>query len=397
MDVTLLQEVVNALSRDVERPVVLEDEDQQPIVHSPHYGQTDRMRRDTIMHKSTSKETVEYFRRYDLASRTEPFVVPGNERGVLSRLCVPLRYDEKLLGYVWVLLPDEEMSDDHRRAVERVREPLAETLWLDRLSRLREGRIVEDLLNDDHDRRLRGLVAVEAKHAFDAPARTMVLVAVGPGWAVRAARRAFVMQRWVADPASQLRLVDVDEGVAVVAHIASGRDAADGVLTGGLDLDALERSMGQINRVTDGLPVMLGVGPSVASPGALPRSHRRARQAATVALRIGPSRGFVSTWEGLGVYRLLVQLPRDALADGVDPRLVGLIQDVPEVAATLEVYLDGGGAVAAAADTLHIHRTTLYYRLEKVTEAGFDLHSGTDRMTIQVGFAALRLLGRWPA
>ncbi|WP_108667203.1 PucR family transcriptional regulator [Euzebya rosea] len=392
MDTTVVQEIVNALSRDVGRPVVLEDSDQQPIVHSPHYGQTDRMRRDTIMHQSTSAQTVEYFRRYDLASRTDPFVVPGNDRGVLPRLCVPLRYDEKLLGFVWVLLPEGEIDDGQRAAVERASESLAETLWLDRLSRLREGRIIEDLLNDDHDRRLRGLVAVEAKHAFDAPARSQVLVAAGPGWAVRAARRAFLMQRWVADPASQLRLVDVDEGVAVVAT-----RPATGGSAGGLDLEALERSMGQVNLVTDDMPVVLGVGPAVASPSALPRSHRRARQAATVALRVGSSARRVSSWEGLGVYRLLIQLPREALADGVDPRLVGLVQDAPEVATTLEVYLDGGGAVAAAATALHIHRTTLYYRLEKVSEVGFDLREGEDRMTIQVGFAALRLLGRWPA
>lgn len=393
VDVTALQEQVNALSTELGHPVVLEDEDQQPIVHSPHYGQTDRMRRDTILHRATSQQTVEYFRRFDLATRQEPFVVPADGRGMLPRLCVPLRHDGHLLGYAWVLVPEGQVSQADMAAVERHRDAIAETLWADRMSRLREAGLVDDLLADDHDRRLRGLVALEAKHAFDAPARTHVLVAAGPGWAVRAARRAFAMQRFVPDPASQLRRTDAEEGIAVVAVRPTAADGPGSTL----DLDALEMAMEQVSRAAGDTRVVLGVGPSVSSPGAIARSYQRARQAATVALREGPHGALVSPWERLGVYRLLVQLPRESLADGIDPRLVRLIQDSAELGTTLEVYLEKAGAVAATAEALHIHRTTLYYRLDKVTEAGFDLRSGTDRLTIQVGFAALRMLGRWPA
>jgi DNA-binding PucR family transcriptional regulator len=47
--------------------------------------------------------------------------------------------------------------------------------------------------------------------------------------------------------------------------------------------------------------------------------------------------------------------------------------------------LDLGGDVAAAAQLLHIHRTTLYYRLDKITElTGVDLRDGARRTDLQV-------------
>lgn len=379
-----LQELVTALSRDLDLPVVLEDTDQQPLVHGPHHGPTDRMRLDTILHGSTSERTVEWFRRFDLASHTEPFVVPGDpDDDILPRLCIPLRWDGRLLGYVWVLLPDGTLDEAGWTTVARAAEPLAEVLGLERLSRLQEGRLVEDLIGSDPDRRQRGQVQLEARRAFDAAAGLLVVVCGGPGWAVPAVRRAFAIQRWAADPARQLRHVDVEEGVVVLA------------LDEGPDREALERVRTQLERVADGQRLVVGVGPTVPTAGGVHRSHLRARQALVVALRTSAPVPVVA-WEDLGVHRLLVQLPRDGLAEGIDPRLDGLVERDPEVVATLEAWLDRAGAVAATAEALHVHRTTLYARLDKVAEAGFDLQDGSDRLALHVGIAALRLLGRWP-
>lgn len=379
-----LQELVTSLSRDLDLPVVLEDADQQPLVHGPHHGPTDRMRLDTILHGATSERTVEWFSRFDLASHADPFVVPGDpDDEILPRLCVPLRWDGRLLGYVWVLLPDGVLDDAGWAVVERARDPLAEVLGLERLSRLQEGRLVEDLIGHDPDRRRRGQVELEARRAFDDASGLAVLVCGGPGWAVPAVRRAFAIQRWAADPTRQLRHVDVEEGVVVVA--------ADGPP----NRDALERVLAQLARVADGQRLVVGIGPTVPSAGGVHRAHQRARQAVTVALRTRSAVSVVA-WADLGVHRLLVQLPRDELAEAVDPRLLRLVEREPEAVATLEAWLDRAGAVAATAEALHVHRSTLYARLEKVTEAGVDLQDGADRLALHVGIAALRLLGRWP-
>jgi DNA-binding PucR family transcriptional regulator len=49
------------------------------------------------------------------------------------------------------------------------------------------------------------------------------------------------------------------------------------------------------------------------------------------------------------------------------------------------VILDLGGDVAAAAQALHVHRTTLYYRMDRIRElTGVDLRTGAARIDLQL-------------
>jgi len=53
--------------------------------------------------------------------------------------------------------------------------------------------------------------------------------------------------------------------------------------------------------------------------------------------------------------------------------------------ATARVVLDHGGDVAAAAQALHVHRTTLYYRMDRILEVtGVDLRAGPGRTDLQL-------------
>lgn len=62
---------------------------------------------------------------------------------------------------------------------------------------------------------------------------------------------------------------------------------------------------------------------------------------------------------------------------------------------TLEVYLDSGGNGVATADLLHIHRSTLNYRLSRITEIlGADLSDPATRTDLQITLKLLRLFPR---
>ena len=64
--------------------------------------------------------------------------------------------------------------------------------------------------------------------------------------------------------------------------------------------------------------------------------------------------------------------------DGDDPSIVML-------RSTLEAYLDNSGDVARTAAQLHIHRTTLYYRLGRLTAVhGVDLQDGLARTDLHL-------------
>lgn len=97
----------------------------------------------------------------------------------------------------------------------------------------------------------------------------------------------------------------------------------------------------------------------------------------------------VALWRDLGAYRALAQLPtRQAVQSALDPRVDALPRDSdPTVLATVEAYVDSCGDARATAARLHLHRGTLYYRLQKAERlSGLDLHDGEDRLAVPLGF-----------
>jgi DNA-binding PucR family transcriptional regulator len=66
-----------------------------------------------------------------------------------------------------------------------------------------------------------------------------------------------------------------------------------------------------------------------------------------------------------------------------------LIAAEPTLAATLEAFLDAAGDIKRTAAALSLHRSGLYYRLQRIEElTGLDLAQGDDRLLAQL---ALRL------
>jgi DNA-binding PucR family transcriptional regulator len=59
---------------------------------------------------------------------------------------------------------------------------------------------------------------------------------------------------------------------------------------------------------------------------------------------------------------------------------------------TLEAYLDAGGNGVSTAEHLHIHRSTLNYRLQRITQlSGLKLEDPLTRMNLQVALKLMRL------
>lgn len=108
----------------------------------------------------------------------------------------------------------------------------------------------------------------------------------------------------------------------------------------------------------------------------------------------------VTTWDGAGLDATLARLPLEdfTLAD-LPPStrdLLGTI-DSPLLLATLEAYLDAGGDAQRTARELNIHRSTLYYRLDKLrTAVPGDLADGTLRRDLHTGLRMARLAGLVP-
>ncbi|MEJ2890529.1 helix-turn-helix domain-containing protein [Actinomycetospora aeridis] len=137
----------------------------------------------------------------------------------------------------------------------------------------------------------------------------------------------------------------------------------------------------------------VGVGSFVDRPEHLPRSYREAMQALTVRTRQADPRGLI-TFEDLGLYRLLAtpEGRREAGAfveDWIGSLLAYDSERQADLVHTLGVYLDQGGNYDATAAALHIHRSTLRYRLQRVRElSGHDLAHTDTRLNLHVAVRA---------
>ncbi|WP_449066781.1 PucR family transcriptional regulator, partial [Planomonospora algeriensis] len=111
---------------------------------------------------------------------------------------------------------------------------------------------------------------------------------------------------------------------------------------------------------------------------------------APAAVRV-PDLAPVAAWSGLGVYRALLRLAPADLRE-LAGETAALAAD-PELARTVEGYLDRAGHVQEAAAALGVHRQTLYYRLGKAERlTGRDLADGEVRLLVHLSLKAARLL-----
>jgi DNA-binding PucR family transcriptional regulator len=139
-----------------------------------------------------------------------------------------------------------------------------------------------------------------------------------------------------------------------------------------------------------------GIGPPVGTLEEAWRSHRHAELAARAVPR-GVRPGPVVDWADLGAFGPLLRIPEPALdPTAVPPQLDALLQADPRgrLVGTLETYLRHGGSAPAAAKVLHIHRTTLHYRLDRIRDiTGCDLDDGETRLLLHLGLKIAHLLG----
>ncbi|MGY4721607.1 PucR family transcriptional regulator [Naumannella huperziae] len=143
--------------------------------------------------------------------------------------------------------------------------------------------------------------------------------------------------------------------------------------------------------------VRAGIGPVVGTLGEVPRSFARARAAWRAAYLAADRHPVVLNWVDAGLDGVLAMLPlEDIGADDLGPPIRRLLAE-PRSAAmieTLEAYLAAGGDARATARVLCIHRSTLYYRLGRIrTVAGVELSDGGVRGELQAGLRLARLAG----
>jgi hypothetical protein len=254
------------------------------------------------------------------------------EAEMLPRWCVPLRSGRELLGYLWVLDGDETITEARLPEIVACAELAA--AFLAQSPMTSEGR----------ERRRATLLARLAAGRDDDAARDLIA------------------------------LEDLDPATAVVV---SAPGAADG-------WPLRDEMTAHVNPA----PRMVATsGP----PLPLARLHLAVHRAIVTrqALRAGAALARPS-WDALGSWHLVAAAPPDlAVADVHRGAQVLARLARPDLMVTARTVLDHGGDIARAAAALHIHRTTLYYRIERIEAVtGVNLKTSPERDDLHM---ALRL------
>ena len=168
-----------------------------------------------------------------------------------------------------------------------------------------------------------------------------------------------------------------------------GSRAADPTI---LELDAVANAEAR----SPGTAFTVGISePATLSGGAANDALRQALAAAELAA-LDPALPTPLHWNRMGAYRALLA-PQPILDSTLTP-LDQAGNSANMLIRTLETYLDLGGDAQETAHRLHLHRTTLYYRLSRITEVlQADLNDGLTRLELHLALksrrASRRMLG----
>ena len=395
------QQLVDALAEELGRPVGLDSPTFRSLAYSSQPAQVDRVRVQSILRREAPPEVSSWLASLGVR-RLQGFgrIAANDSLGMVARVCVPVRFDDLLLGYLWLI--DEPTRLVGRQLEEAVRyaEEIAVVLYRDRLldqsGRERERALLARALGEaGTDRETAAGDLLLDGHLATAPAYLLLVVRAVSDAGAPASDSVRVR---LADAAERLRrtvaphhAVALEDGIEVVWVVAAGSEREG--------RRATETLLAILDEELDGLAgwsARVGLGEPCTKVEGLADACRQARLALSVSVALGRSEA-LADWAALGAYQLIapVVFERDLVVDLPRPlRDLLAEEDSLELVETLECYLDCGGEVRAAADLLHLHRSSLYGRLRRIERiAGIDLRSGEDRLALHLGIRMLRLRG----
>ena len=149
-------------------------------------------------------------------------------------------------------------------------------------------------------------------------------------------------------------------------------------------LDQLEKGNGDLK---------IAIGSAFSGMDRVSQAHQQCNEVLEIAQRTDSERS-VHAFDELGYIHTLYHAGPESLAQNAQAPILRKLLDErqADLFNTLETYLDAGGNSVQTADSLHIHRSTLNYRLARIKEiCAVDLSSPDTRLNLQIALKLMRL------
>lgn len=159
-------------------------------------------------------------------------------------------------------------------------------------------------------------------------------------------------------------------------------------------VEALHR---EVSRQLGHEATAIGIGPRCDAPADFPQSFLMARRAMNIRLHSAHPHG-ASDYDELGFYHLVDAAHTAGVAEDYVRQWLGALIDYDaaknsDLVHTLGHFLEYGGNYDESAAALHIHRSTLRYRLGRIADlTGFDLRNVDTRFNLHAATRVRRFL-----
>ena len=376
----LVQRLAEDLAERLGRSVEVDDRAMRPLAITAQIGAIDEVRIEAVLRRYSRPEMVAHAQSFGIRRATGPVRIPADDKlATLARLCVPVRSAGQLYGYLWLIDAEPPLTEaDVAAAVEtaaeisaalRANERSVETQLAD------DTRLVTQLFDTDPAGRAAARHAVIRQDRLSPDFRLTVLVARLAATAEATHSVAAELRR--ALPSGRVLVGFKPGAIVLVGHT-----------------DVLTRSVHRLvsNTAAHHRAHFAGAGASPDSglDDELSTAYERAAFAARIAT-LDPTHAGFARWSELGAVTAFCHLPWTtdtvALLHPGASRL--LAPECTTIRETVLTYLELGGDTRAVTAALAIHRTTLYYRLDRAGELlGAGWQTGSARLGLHL---ALRL------
>lgn len=369
-----LQTLVDQLAGTLSRSVLVSDLAHHPLAWSVQYDDIDGIRATALLKRSTPKDVQDYIETLRLEDTRRPMTVALEQFGGRERLAVPVESGGRRAATLWLITGGmPPLSGSDLDAIDTAAVLMGTTL------------VSPEEEKPTADRRS----TIAQLLSADAPlARRAFAEASSRGW-IRPIDGLTVIAVDIADMGNELELTAV--GARLTARVPGALFvSAHGDVLFALAATAAARDTAQALRHAaerDG-KLVRGVGMSVVeSPeeSLVPAAERAARTAEIVSRM--PALGPQADITDIGPWAFLHRTKDDVKnVPWFSSAASLLLREGNEIAReTVEIYLDEGGNARRACERLHLHRTSLYYRLDRLPPLVRDaLDDGLSRSTLHL-------------
>ncbi|WP_197382141.1 helix-turn-helix domain-containing protein [Mycolicibacterium mengxianglii] len=366
------QDLVDRLAARLRQSVAVDDLDGNLIVVSRHFGDADPYRVRLMLDRRIPREYRDHFTPYVRGASASPVKVPARpDLSLAARIGFPIRGETGNVAFLWLIDLDKPLPQE---LIERYCWRLAHVLST------RRGGDASPTNAAALDQHIRKLLA--GQRPADRPPETSspqarpryIAVARYPGTRATPAAPAFrEVAQSTADLGVSLVCTAELQGCAVGVYQSEPRDIITDVQVGDWLLDETRRFLGDH-------PARPGCGISEFGELADVRTlFAHAAQAAFLCLHVYREEG-VLTWAQAQPLASLTAHTSSNADTGRTAALASLLQDPESFAFDTVGAVLRSGRSQSPAEILHVHRTTLHYRQQQITElTGLDLAVPADR------------------